>query len=88
MHQPFILENETDHLILQYVSCIFAPAVDPLELIYATMQLPKGTHQWSSFLTPEELVLILQRASITVSQTSYLLNGLIPFFIYNILYRG
>ncbi|XP_061962439.1 glucan endo-1,3-beta-glucosidase 7-like [Populus nigra] len=27
-------------------------------------QLPKGTHQWSSFLTPEELVLILQRASI------------------------
>lgn len=31
------------------------------------MQLPKGTHQWSSFVTPEELVLILQRASITVS---------------------
>ncbi|XP_059656546.1 ubiquinone biosynthesis O-methyltransferase, mitochondrial-like isoform X4 [Cornus florida] len=31
-------------------------------------ELPKGTHQWSSFLTPEELVLILQRASITVQE--------------------
>ncbi|CAK9140719.1 unnamed protein product [Ilex paraguariensis] len=30
--------------------------------------LPKGTHQWSSFLTPEELVLILQRASISVEE--------------------
>ncbi|KAH9794172.1 ubiquinone biosynthesis O-methyltransferase [Citrus sinensis] len=30
--------------------------------------LPKGTHQWSSFLTPEELVLILQRASIDVKE--------------------
>ncbi|CBI40812.3 unnamed protein product, partial [Vitis vinifera] len=37
-------------------------------LIYAIMQLPKGTHQWSNFLTPEELVLILQRASITVQE--------------------
>lgn len=71
MHQSFILEkNWLSNLILQYVSYIFAPAVNLLELIYAIMQLPKGTHQWSNFLTPEELVLILQRASITVSQTS------------------
>ena len=32
------------------------------------LQLPKGTHEWSSFLTLEELVLILQRANITVSK--------------------
>ncbi|KAG6749581.1 hypothetical protein POTOM_046633 [Populus tomentosa] len=32
------------------------------------LELPKGTHQWSSFLTPEELVLILQRASINVKE--------------------
>ncbi|KAJ6872931.1 ubiquinone biosynthesis O-methyltransferase [Populus alba x Populus x berolinensis] len=32
------------------------------------VKLPKGTHQWSSFLTPEELVLILQRASINVKE--------------------
>lgn len=31
-------------------------------------QLPAGTHEWSSFLTPEELVLILERASISVSR--------------------
>lgn len=31
------------------------------------LQLPKGTHEWSKFLTPEELVLILQRTSVTVS---------------------
>ena len=37
-----------------------------LLLITDAVQLPKGTHQWSSFLTPEELVLILQRASINV----------------------
>ncbi|PQQ13746.1 ubiquinone biosynthesis O-methyltransferase mitochondrial [Prunus yedoensis var. nudiflora] len=30
--------------------------------------LPKGTHQWSSFLTPEELALILERASISVQE--------------------
>ncbi|CAA6665686.1 unnamed protein product [Spirodela intermedia] len=30
--------------------------------------LPKGTHQWSSFVTPEELVLIMQRASISVQE--------------------
>jgi len=33
---------------------------------FETRQLPRGTHQWSSFLTPEELVLILQRAGINV----------------------
>ncbi|XP_030926717.1 ubiquinone biosynthesis O-methyltransferase, mitochondrial-like isoform X2 [Quercus lobata] len=32
------------------------------------LELPKGTHEWSSFLTPEELVLILQRANITVRE--------------------
>ncbi|XP_076917948.1 ubiquinone biosynthesis O-methyltransferase, mitochondrial-like [Bidens hawaiensis] len=30
--------------------------------------LPKGTHQWSSFITPEELVLMLQRASVYVEE--------------------
>ncbi|BAT80746.1 hypothetical protein VIGAN_03034500 [Vigna angularis var. angularis] len=33
---------------------------------YILRWLPRGTHQWSSFLTPEELVLILQRAGINV----------------------
>ncbi|KAH0449557.1 hypothetical protein IEQ34_020249 [Dendrobium chrysotoxum] len=32
---------------------------------YLLNWIPKGTHQWSKFLTPEELVLILQRASIS-----------------------
>ncbi|KAF3444947.1 hypothetical protein FNV43_RR14640 [Rhamnella rubrinervis] len=35
---------------------------------YLLHWLPKGTHQWSSFLTPEELVLILQRASVSVKE--------------------
>ncbi|XP_057996672.1 ubiquinone biosynthesis O-methyltransferase, mitochondrial isoform X1 [Hevea brasiliensis] len=35
---------------------------------YLLHWLPIGTHQWSSFLTPEELVLILQRASINVKE--------------------
>ncbi|KAM0047173.1 putative methyltransferase [Helianthus debilis subsp. tardiflorus] len=35
---------------------------------YILHWLPKGTHQWSSFLTPEELLLILQRASISVEE--------------------
>ncbi|KAJ6328732.1 hypothetical protein OIU77_010421 [Salix suchowensis] len=35
---------------------------------YLLHWLPKGTHQWSTFLTPEELVLILQRASINVKE--------------------
>ncbi|KAM7275917.1 hypothetical protein ACFE04_017783 [Oxalis oulophora] len=35
---------------------------------YVLRWLPKGTHQWSSFLTPEELVLILQRLSLDVKE--------------------
>ncbi|KAK3042419.1 hypothetical protein RJ639_000143, partial [Escallonia herrerae] len=35
---------------------------------YILHWLPRGTHQWSSFLTPKELVLILQRASISVQE--------------------
>ncbi|MFS8000977.1 putative methyltransferase [Helianthus anomalus] len=35
---------------------------------YILHWLSKGTHQWSSFLTPEELVLILQRTSISVEE--------------------
>ncbi|XP_024023424.1 ubiquinone biosynthesis O-methyltransferase, mitochondrial [Morus notabilis] len=35
---------------------------------YILHWLPKGTHQWSSFLTSDELVLILQRASISVKE--------------------
>ncbi|GMH12151.1 hypothetical protein Nepgr_013992 [Nepenthes gracilis] len=35
---------------------------------YILNWLPKGTHEWSRFLTAEELVLILHRASITVHE--------------------
>lgn len=44
-------------------------------LYYDQLQLPKGTHQWSSFLTPEELTMILQRASVDVSQFPPLFNN-------------
>ncbi|XP_022149772.1 ubiquinone biosynthesis O-methyltransferase, mitochondrial [Momordica charantia] len=44
----------------------FATAIVAAE--YILHWLPKGTHQWSSFLTPEELVLILQRSSISVEE--------------------
>ncbi|PON69399.1 Ubiquinone biosynthesis O-methyltransferase [Parasponia andersonii] len=35
---------------------------------YLLRWLPIGTHQWSSFITPEELVLILRRASVSVKE--------------------
>lgn len=35
---------------------------------YILQWLPKGTHEWSKFLTPEELVLIMNRASISVQE--------------------
>ncbi|XP_021729873.1 ubiquinone biosynthesis O-methyltransferase, mitochondrial-like [Chenopodium quinoa] len=35
---------------------------------YVLHWLPKGTHEWSKFLTPEELVLILKRTSVTVQE--------------------
>ncbi|XP_031476249.1 ubiquinone biosynthesis O-methyltransferase, mitochondrial [Nymphaea colorata] len=35
---------------------------------YILHWLPKGTHQWTSFLTPEELVLLFQRASLSVKE--------------------
>ncbi|KAL1307588.1 hypothetical protein HN51_049490 [Arachis hypogaea] len=35
---------------------------------YILHWLPKGTHQWSSFLTPEELAMILHRAGINVEE--------------------
>ncbi|XP_009350009.2 ubiquinone biosynthesis O-methyltransferase, mitochondrial [Pyrus x bretschneideri] len=44
-----------------YATAIFAAE-------YILQWLPKGTHQWSSFLTPEELALILERASISVQE--------------------
>ncbi|KAL3502820.1 hypothetical protein ACH5RR_037269 [Cinchona calisaya] len=45
---------------------------------YILNWLPRGTHQWSSFLTPEELVLILQRASISVQEMAgFVYNPLI-----------
>ncbi|KAJ0964849.1 hypothetical protein J5N97_025987 [Dioscorea zingiberensis] len=44
----------------------FATAIVAAE--YLLRWLPKGTHQWSSFLTPAELVLILQRSSISVKE--------------------
>ncbi|XP_047334486.1 ubiquinone biosynthesis O-methyltransferase, mitochondrial [Impatiens glandulifera] len=44
---------------------------------YVLQWLPKGTHQWSSFLTPEELVLILQRSSISIQEMAgFLYNPL------------
>uniref|UniRef100_A0A7C9E4X4 Ubiquinone biosynthesis O-methyltransferase, mitochondrial n=2 Tax=Opuntia streptacantha TaxID=393608 RepID=A0A7C9E4X4_OPUST len=44
----------------------YATAVVAAE--YILNWLPKGTHEWTKFLTPEELVLILQRASVTVEE--------------------
>ncbi|KAH9620745.1 hypothetical protein KSS87_014691 [Heliosperma pusillum] len=35
---------------------------------YILHWLPKGTHEWSKFVTPEELVLILRRASVNVQE--------------------
>ncbi|XP_042433398.1 ubiquinone biosynthesis O-methyltransferase, mitochondrial-like [Zingiber officinale] len=35
---------------------------------YLLNWLPKGTHHWSRFLTPEELVLILERAGVSVQE--------------------
>lgn len=35
---------------------------------YVLNWLPKGTHEWSSFLTPQELVLVLERARISVKE--------------------
>lgn len=54
------------------------------------LQLPKGTHQWSRFLTPEELVLILQRASISVifHCPSWAKNVPIFYCMYYILQLG
>ncbi|XP_050225934.1 ubiquinone biosynthesis O-methyltransferase, mitochondrial [Mercurialis annua] len=46
---------------------------------YLLRWLPKGTHQWSSFLTPAELVLILKRASVDVKEMAG--------FVYNPLTR-
>ncbi|KAG8503797.1 hypothetical protein CXB51_001902 [Gossypium anomalum] len=35
---------------------------------YLLQWLPKGTHQWSSFLTPEELTMIPKRAGVDVKE--------------------
>ncbi|CAN8247546.1 unnamed protein product [Cochlearia groenlandica] len=35
---------------------------------YILHWLPKGTHQWSSFLTPEQVTMILERASVDVKE--------------------
>ena len=44
---------------------------------YLLRWVPKGTHQWSSFLTPKELALILQRASVSIQQMAgFLYNPL------------
>lgn len=34
---------------------------------FVPVQLPRGTHEWSKLVTPEELVLMLQKASVSVS---------------------
>ncbi|CAN1828782.1 Ubiquinone biosynthesis O-methyltransferase, mitochondrial [Linum perenne] len=44
---------------------------------YILNWLPRGTHQWSSFLTPEELAMILKRSSIDVEEMAgFALNPL------------
>ncbi|KAL6536092.1 Hexaprenyldihydroxybenzoate methyltransferase, mitochondrial [Orobanche hederae] len=54
----------------------YATAIIMAEYVFHWYKLlPRGTHQWSSFFTPEELVLILQRASISVQE--------IAGFVYN-----
>uniref|UniRef100_A0A7C9ECC5 Ubiquinone biosynthesis O-methyltransferase, mitochondrial n=1 Tax=Opuntia streptacantha TaxID=393608 RepID=A0A7C9ECC5_OPUST len=35
---------------------------------YILRWLPRGTHEWSKFVTPEELALLLKRASVTVQE--------------------
>lgn len=35
---------------------------------YILHWLPKGTHDWSHFLTPEEVAVILQRASVSIQE--------------------
>uniref|UniRef100_A0A453QQ98 Coenzyme Q3, methyltransferase n=1 Tax=Aegilops tauschii subsp. strangulata TaxID=200361 RepID=A0A453QQ98_AEGTS len=37
-------------------------------VFFVLLQLPIGTHEWSKLVTPEELVLALQRASISVEE--------------------
>ncbi|KAL9247557.1 hypothetical protein vseg_020977 [Gypsophila vaccaria] len=46
---------------------------------YILHWLPKGTHEWSKFVTPEELVLLLRRASVNVQEMAG--------FVYNPLSR-
>ncbi|CAN0877452.1 Ubiquinone biosynthesis O-methyltransferase, mitochondrial [Linum grandiflorum] len=44
---------------------------------YILHWLPRGTHQWSSFLTPEELAMILKRSNIDVEEMAgFVLNPL------------
>ncbi|CAN1161454.1 Ubiquinone biosynthesis O-methyltransferase, mitochondrial [Linum perenne] len=44
---------------------------------YILHWLPRGTHQWSSFFTPEELAMILKRSSINVEEMAgFALNPL------------
>ncbi|KAL4575527.1 hypothetical protein LXL04_022374 [Taraxacum kok-saghyz] len=51
----------------RYVCC--RKCLSGMSVVYfVVVQLPKGTHQWSSFLTLEELVLILQRTSVSVEE--------------------
>lgn len=47
---------------------------------YILRWLPKGTHEWSKLVTPEELALALQRASISVQEMAG--------FVYNPLTGG
>lgn len=44
---------------------------------YILHWLPKGTHEWAKFVTPEELVLILKQASVTVQEMAGLVYN--PF---------
>ncbi|KAI3939538.1 hypothetical protein MKX01_038493 [Papaver californicum] len=37
---------------------------------YILQWLPKGTHQWSSLVTPEEIALIMHRSSISVQEVA------------------
>lgn len=67
IHSPLGIHTTLIFFILHPLLFLFQSEII-YRIIYWTPQLPRGTHQWSSFLTPEELVLILQRAGINVGE--------------------
>lgn len=66
----YILQWVISSVFTSFLSLLFTPFSDICFCLFSQSraQLPKGTHEWSSFLTPEELTMILQRTSVDVSQ--------------------